>query len=123
MTAQTPEPRSRPEPFTHGVVRCPGCGHGIDPHVAWGDPCGVGGLGGHRCQCRWTPNDIAAENIADATTEAETRAADLRVELDAERAKVARVEALHYTSDDYWCEQDGFSWPCPTVRALGGDPS
>ena len=57
--------RPPPEPFDLPVVRCPACGHGINPHVQ--DPdvtCGVG-WNARRCDCRWSPNDIAAQRLAD----------------------------------------------------------
>jgi hypothetical protein len=39
--------------------------------------------------------------------------------VDAE-ATVERVKALHVIDrDEIWCDHDGFSWPCPTLRALG----
>jgi len=42
------------------VVRCPECGHGIDPHGT--DPggiCGVGDENGVPCECLMSPNGIA----------------------------------------------------------------
>ena len=50
-----------PEPPTEEIL-CPACGHGIDPHgVDPEGPCGVGDESYWICQCRWRPNDIAAE--------------------------------------------------------------
>jgi hypothetical protein len=50
-----------PEVFTFGVVRCPSCNHGIDPHgLDPGGPCGVGNENREPCPCMWQPNDIAA---------------------------------------------------------------
>ena len=43
--------------FGADVVRCPDCGHGIDPHGV--DPGGICGVGG--CRCLMTPNGIASQ--------------------------------------------------------------
>jgi hypothetical protein len=49
-----------PEPFSLPIVRCPSCGHGIDPHgVDPGGICGVGDEQRRPCGCLWSPNDIA----------------------------------------------------------------
>lgn len=57
MTTITPPPA----PFSLAVVRCPSCGHGIDPHgIDPGGPCGVGDVDRVPCPCLWSPNDIAA---------------------------------------------------------------
>lgn len=56
--------RPPPDVFTVPVVMCPACGHGIDPHGT--DPggiCGVGDENGRRCDCRWSPNDIAGTRL------------------------------------------------------------
>lgn len=43
-----------------GIVRCPDCGHGIDPHgVDPGGPCGVGDESAHPCPCLMQPSGIA----------------------------------------------------------------
>jgi hypothetical protein len=34
---------------------------------------------------------------------------------------VQAVRDLHQTSDDEWCDHDGFAWPCRTRRTLDGD--
>lgn len=53
------------------------------------------------------------------------RQADAEVE--ALRATVGRVEALHQRGElrpmKPWCRECGQHYPCPTVRALGGGPS
>ena len=63
-----------PEPFTQPVIHCPNCGHGIDPHKGWGEPCGVGDARKNLCQCLWTPNDIAA-TLLERAAEADVQAA------------------------------------------------
>ena len=55
-----------------------------------------------------------ARLIADAT-------AALRAELDADRAKVARVESVHANAGDGWCLGCDADWPCRTWDALRGD--
>lgn len=48
-------------------------------------------------------------------------------EVEALRATVGRVEALHQRGElrpmKPWCRECGQHYPCPTVRALGGGPS
>jgi hypothetical protein len=48
-------------------------------------------------------------------------------ERDEARAALDRVRALHKRIAEsplvVWCEEDGFSWPCPTIRAIDGVPS
>ena len=41
---------------------------------------------------------------------------------DAAWAAIERVRQLH-TPGDLWCEECGFSWPCPTIQALDGGGS
>ena len=55
--------------------------------------------------------------------------------LDAAWAAIERVREMHTPGDEWcgyhnsalcecanvYCEECGFSWPCPTVRALGGE--
>lgn len=68
-----------PPPFSLDTVLCPSCDHGIDTHQASGY-CAVGenmgyilNLKGERipkyvtCSCVWSPNDIAAVRIMEAT--------------------------------------------------------
>lgn len=76
-----------PEVFSLPVFLCPSCRHGIDPHgLGPGDICGVGDESGYRCQCFWSPNDIAA-----------TWASDLRAEINARRLETWD----EYRSHDY----------------------
>ena len=68
--------------FGPGLVVCPDCRHGIDPHGSDpGGPCGVGG-----CPCLMQPNGIACL-LVDECTGAEAERDELR-------ATVARVEAV-----------------------------
>ncbi|MEY4932521.1 MAG: hypothetical protein RLZZ403_841 [Pseudomonadota bacterium] len=52
-----------PEPWSLGIVKCPSCDHGIDPHSTDRSICGVGDVEGNLCQCRWTPNEIAGVQL------------------------------------------------------------
>ncbi|MFI6368674.1 hypothetical protein ACIBG0_38830 [Nocardia sp. NPDC050630] len=68
----TPQPTTEPDPFRcfgHPIVRCPDCGHGIDPHgVDPGGRCGVGDEHGVPCPCPMQPNGIARLLIDQAVT-------------------------------------------------------
>ena len=54
------------------VIRCPECGHGIDPHgVDPGGRCGVGDENGTQCGCMMSPNGIAAALLTPEQTPAQ----------------------------------------------------
>ena len=132
--------------FGPGLVVCPDCGHGIDPHGSDpGGPCAVGG-----CPCLMQPNGIAhlieaeraelrrwKEEALPVLTGLQELGNALGVPLGHRitgpealrrvkelRATVARAEALHtpLTDDDgTYCSSDNEAWPCVTANALAGD--
>lgn len=46
-------------------------------------------------------------------------------EVQAHRRMVAELLALHVSDGAHnpWCDQDGFAYPCPTVRIIAGGES
>lgn len=65
-----------PSGFLYGIVQCPSCDHGIDTHgrvTLEHGQCEVLDENETMCQCKWTPNDIAGELIANAKNAVRTR--------------------------------------------------
>lgn len=47
---------------------------------------------------------------------------EVKALVDEMQAAIARVRELHQRDVTGFCRQDGFSWPCATIRALDGAP-
>jgi hypothetical protein len=62
--------------------------------------------------------------ISVLTTHSRDKIAELTAERNALQARIDEALALHLESRlSDTCLADGEPWPCPTVRALTGDPS
>jgi hypothetical protein len=58
--------------------------------------------------------DTAFRELSDETVRAVAAEADLA----AARQQLDQVRELHRNDDGDWCDNDGFSFPCPTIRLL-----
>ena len=82
----------------------------------------------------WTVAECAEEHWVRLIAAAVNALPDLLDALDVAESAIERVRALHTPGDEWcgyhnsalcecanvYCEECGFSWPCPTIQALDG---
>ena len=80
-----------------------------------GDRCGIA-----ECNLPRLDDDIVCRDHADWLAGNGGDEAEMEAENQWMKATLARIADLH-REDDGWCAEDGFDWPCRTVRAVHSD--
>lgn len=69
---------------------------------------------------RWQDRCVEAQRERDALRDDRLRGVQ-KARADAAEATLAKVRALHHATNDGYCDECSWRWPCETIRILDGE--